>query len=55
MNMNDKIYAGIDLGTTNTVLAIATQKPNGEVTSKVINLPRATDEYSTVGADEYTC
>lgn len=51
MNMNDKIYAGIDLGTTNTVLAIATQKPNGEVTSKVINLPRATDEYSTVGAD----
>ena len=43
MNMNDKIYAGIDLGTTNTVLAIATQKPNGEVTSKVINLPRATE------------
>lgn len=51
MNTNEKIYAGIDLGTTNTVLAIAIQKPNGEVTSKVIRLPRATDEYSTVGSE----
>lgn len=38
MNTNEMLCVGIDLGTTNTVLAITNKKLNGEVTSKVIEL-----------------
>ena len=43
MNTNEMLCVGIDLGTTNTVLAITNKKLNGEVTSKVIELPRAVE------------
>lgn len=50
MNANEKLCVGIDLGTTNTVLAITNKKLNGEVTSKVIELPRAVEAYSSIGS-----
>ena len=51
MNTNEKLCVGIDLGTTNTVLAITNKKLNGEVTSKVIELPRAVEAYSSIGSN----
>lgn len=51
MNTNEMLCVGIDLGTTNTVLAITNKKLNGEVTSKVIELPRAVESYSSIGSN----
>ena len=51
MNTNEMLCVGIDLGTTNTVLAITNKKLNGEVTSKVIELPRAVESYSLIGSN----
>lgn len=51
MNYNDEhndLCVGIDLGTTNSVLATINTKPNGDIVSKVVDLPRAVDIYSTV-------
>ena len=38
---------GIDLGTTNSVLATVNIKPNGDIVSKVVDLPRAVDLYNS--------
>lgn len=40
---------GIDLGTTNSVLATVNQRPNGELKSTVIDLKRAVDVYTFNG------
>ena len=51
MNFNEEhndLCVGIDLGTTNSVLATINTKPNGDIVSKVVDLPRAVDIYSTV-------
>lgn len=45
----NNLCIGIDLGTTNSVLATVNQKPNGDLVSKVINLPRAVDVFSSSG------
>ena len=46
---HDNLCVGIDLGTTNSVLATITARPNGNIVSKVISIDRAVDMYS--GAD----
>ena len=51
MNTRENLCVGIDLGTTNTVLATVNTKLNGEVVSKVVDISRATDEYSGMGSE----
>ena len=41
------LCVGIDLGTTNSVLATVNIKPNGDIVSKVVDLPRAVDLYNS--------
>lgn len=43
------INIGIDLGTTNSVLAFANTKPNGDIVSKVVGVKRSVDMFN--GAD----
>lgn len=47
---HDDLCVGIDLGTTNSVLATVNVKPNGDIVSKVCDIPRPVDIYSTVSA-----
>lgn len=48
-NTVNDLCIGIDLGTTNSVLATINQKANGELVSKVVELPRAVDVFSASG------
>jgi len=50
MEHND-LCVGIDLGTTNSVLATINEKPNGEIVSKVVDIARATDIYNSMGGE----
>ncbi len=43
---HNDLCVGIDLGTTNSVLATVNIKPNGESVSKVIDIPRGVAQYS---------
>lgn len=43
------IFIGIDLGTTNSVIAISYEQANGQVVSKVVDIPRPADMYNTSG------
>ena len=43
------ISVGIDLGTTNSVLAFTNLKPNGDIVSKVMEINRPVSMYSAVG------
>lgn len=45
---HNELCVGIDLGTTNSVLATINQRANGNIVSKVVELPRAMDVYSGV-------
>lgn len=45
---HSNLCVGIDLGTTNSVLATINVKPNGDIVSKVVDIPRAVDMYNTV-------
>ena len=45
------LCVGIDLGTTNSVLATINEKANGDIVSKVVEIPRATDMYNVVSGD----
>lgn len=48
-NKDNKIVnIGIDLGTTNSVLAYVNLKPNGDIVSKVLDVNRPVDMYSAV-------
>lgn len=49
MTNQQKLCVGIDLGTTNSVLAIINTRPNGNIVSKVVDIPRASDIGSMVG------
>lgn len=49
--MNNELYVGIDLGTTNSVLSIINQKPNGDIISKVVNISRPIDMYNNVSGE----
>lgn len=46
---HNDLCIGIDLGTTNSVLAQINIKPNGDLVSKVIDLPRPDDTISADG------
>ena len=45
------LCVGIDLGTTNSVLAAINVKPNGDIVSKVVDLPRAAEAYVTASGE----
>jgi len=49
MREHDDLCVGIDLGTTNSVIATINVKPNGELVSKVVDVPRAKDICAGVG------
>jgi molecular chaperone DnaK (HSP70) len=48
---HNDLCVGIDLGTTNSVLATINVKPNGDIVSKVVDIPRPVDIYNTVSAE----
>lgn len=48
---HNDLCVGIDLGTTNSVLATINEKPNGDIVSKVVEIPRAYDMYNTMSGD----
>lgn len=48
-----ELCVGIDLGTTNSVLAVVNEKPNGDLVSKVVDLSRAVDSYAVPGGSKY--
>lgn len=45
---HNELCVGIDLGTTNSVLATVNQRANGTIVNRVVELPRAMDVYSSV-------
>ena len=45
---HNDLCVGIDLGTTNSVLSIINVKLNGDIISKVVEIPRAVDTYTVV-------
>lgn len=46
---HNDLCVGIDLGTTNSVLATINVKPNGEIVSKVVKIDRAVEMYNVLG------
>lgn len=48
------LCVGIDLGTTNSVLATVNLKPNGDIVSKVVALDRAVDMYNAGQGAKFT-
>ena len=48
MEEHNDLCVGIDLGTTNSVLATINEKPNGDIVSKVVDISRAVDMYNAV-------
>ncbi|MDO4922198.1 MAG: Hsp70 family protein [Phascolarctobacterium sp.] len=45
---HNELCVGIDLGTTNSVLATVNLKANGDIVSKVVDISRAVDIYNSV-------
>ena len=43
---HSELCVGIDLGTTNSVIATVNLKPNGNIVSKVVGVERAVDMYN---------
>lgn len=51
MQDHNDVCVGIDLGTTNSVLATVNEKPNGDVVSKVVEISRGVDMYNAVSGE----
>ena len=51
MTGHNDLCVGIDLGTTNSVLATINEKANGDAVSKVVEISRAIDMYNGVSGD----
>ncbi len=49
--MSSNLCIGIDLGTTNSVLATVNIRPNGDIVSKVVDIPRPIDVYSSATSE----
>ncbi|MDR0562896.1 MAG: Hsp70 family protein [Spirochaetaceae bacterium] len=49
---HDELCVGIDLGTTNSVLAITNVTPGGTIVSKVVDIARYEDIYSSASTDD---
>lgn len=45
---HNDLCVGIDLGTTNSVLAAINEKPNGDIVSKVVEISRGVDMYNAM-------
>lgn len=45
--LHNDLCVGIDLGTTNSVISIINQKNNGELVSKVVDIPRAINRMNS--------
>lgn len=50
---NNDLCVGIDLGTTNSALAVINKKPNGDLISKVVDIPRAVDSFAVQGGSKF--
>lgn len=48
---HDNLCVGIDLGTTNSVLATINKKQNGDIVSKVVEISRGVDMYNAVSGE----
>lgn len=48
---HNDLCVGIDLGTTNSVLAIINEKRNGDIVSKVVDIQRAVDMYNLMSGE----
>lgn len=48
---HNDLCVGIDLGTTNSVLATINEKPNGDLVSKVVDISRSEDMYNAVSGE----
>lgn len=48
---HNDLCVGIDLGTTNSVLATINEKANGDAVSKVVEISRADDIYNTMSGE----
>ncbi len=48
---HNDLCVGIDLGTTNSVLATINEKLNGDIVSKVVEIPRAVDMYNAMSGE----
>lgn len=46
------LCVGIDLGTTNSVLATINKKPNGDIISKIVDISRPMDVLKGLGLNE---
>lgn len=51
---HNDLCVGIDLGTTNSVLATVNIRPNGNIVSKVVDLDRAVDMYNAGAGAKFT-
>ena len=51
MTDHNDLCVGIDLGTTNSVLATINEKANGDAVSKVVEIFRADDMYNAVSGE----
>ena len=51
---HNDLCVGIDLGTTNSVLATVNIRPNGNIVSKVVDLDRAVDMYNAGSGAKFT-
>lgn len=50
-NEHNDLCVGIDLGTTNSAIAIINEKPNGDIVSKVLDISRAENMYNNVSGE----
>ncbi len=48
---HNDLCVGIDLGTTNSVLATINERPNGNIVSRVVEIPRGVDIYNAVSGE----
>lgn len=48
---HNDLCTGIDLGTTNSVLAVINEKANGNLVSKVVEIPRSVDLYNAASGE----
>ncbi len=48
---HNDLCVGIDLGTTNSVLATINEKANGDIVSKVVEIARAVDIYNSISTE----
>ena len=48
---HNDLCVGIDLGTTNSVVSTINVKPNGDIISKVVDIPRPVDMFNSLSGE----